>query len=166
MVKADSWVDSSTIWGAISESWASTHLERQRHQRSPSFRPENPGMEVLRSLPAPFENARKTSVMTTQATCRPKSRLSVLQQPSRSQPVIGSIEHGSSLFPRTFIDSSMFYFSRSSRRFSIIVKANAALSLREKSDSSFSSSDCIFFDDSGSSLARRLASRIWASLIQ
>jgi len=158
MDKADSWVDSSTTWGAMSESWASTHLERQRHQRSPSFRPENPDIGVLRSLPAPFENARKTSVMTTHTTCRPKSRLSVLQQPSRSHPVIGSVEHGSSLPPRTLIDSSI-YFSRSSRRFSIIVKARAALSLREKLDSNFSISDCIFFDDSGSSLASRLASR-------
>ena len=51
----------------------------------------------------PFDLAklRKPSVTIQHTTCKPRSLLSVLQQPSRYQPVSGSFEHSCSSLPNT-----------------------------------------------------------------
>ncbi len=47
---------------------------------------------------------------TAQTVCEPRSRASVLQQPSRYQPVMGSSEQLSSGRPKTLSDAFMGYF--------------------------------------------------------
>ena len=76
-----------------------------RHQRSPGCRPGKPHcrLGVERSLPAAFENARNSAVITTQTVCEPTSSGPVLQQPSRKKPVMGDVQQVASLPPSTFL---------------------------------------------------------------
>ena len=62
-----------------------------------------PRSGVIRSLPCCLANSRKSSVKIQHTTCRPRSRSSVLQQPSRYHPVKGSEEQVSSSPPRTLM---------------------------------------------------------------
>ena len=55
----------------------------------------------MRSLPFDLAKLRNPSVTIQHTTCKPRSLLSVLQQPSRYQPVSGSFEHSWSSLPNT-----------------------------------------------------------------
>ena len=105
IASASSCVHSREIGQATPSSVASIHVCAQTHQRSPGTRPGKLcwGAGVMRSFPCERANSRKSSVKMQQTTWRPRSWLSVLQQPSRCQPVSGSIEQGSSSVPRTLM---------------------------------------------------------------
>ena len=62
----------------------------------------------MRSLPFDLAKLRKPSVTIQHTTCKPRSLLSVLQQPSRYQPVSGSFEHSCNSLPKTLILGFIF----------------------------------------------------------
>src|ERR1019366_3023955 len=89
--RAPSWVARKTTRGAWLASNASCQRGAHKHQRSPGFRPGKPncGTGVERSLPCDLEKPRNAEVITTQTVWLPTSSRPVLQQPSRSNPVMG-----------------------------------------------------------------------------
>lgn len=57
---------------------------------------------MLKSLPCDFEKLKKASVICAHTVWLPKSSSQVLQQPSRKNPVTGSVPQGCNTPPRTF----------------------------------------------------------------
>ena len=106
---ASSCVHSKLTGQATPSLAASSQVCAHTHQRSPAFNPGklNWGAGVIKSLPFERANWRKSSVTMQHTTCEPRSLASVLQQPSRNHPVIGSVEHGWSSVPLTFTLSCM-----------------------------------------------------------
>ena len=87
-----------------SASCASRHRRAQRHHLSPTVRPGNPGLAVIKSLPLDFVNCKNSSVITAHTTCVPLSVGPVLQVQSRKNPVVFSLgdEQGCNRPPNTF----------------------------------------------------------------
>jgi hypothetical protein len=112
------WVAASTTGGATPARCACTHRLAHRHQRSPGRSPGKPnsGRGVTRSLPTPVLNRRNSAVTTAQTVCTPASSASVLQQPSRWNPVIGSVPQLCSSPPRTLRATSRYCHHHGTRR--------------------------------------------------
>ena len=107
-LQARAWVAASNTGGATPARCACAHRLAHKHQRSPGRNPGKPnsGRGVTRSLPTPTLNRRNSSVTTAQTVCTPASSASVSQQPSRRNPVIGSVPQLSSSPPSTFLATS------------------------------------------------------------
>ena len=88
---------------------ASSQVLAHTHQESPGFSPGKLkcGAGVIKSLPLDFANLRNSSVTIAQTVCDPLSFSSVLQDPSRYQPVRGLHEHSPMSCPNTFFCAAM-----------------------------------------------------------
>ncbi len=109
MLSASSWVASKSTGHPIPALTAASQVRAQTHHESPAFNPgkEKCGAGVMRSLPCCRAYSRKSSLTTQHTVCEPRSFSSVLQHPSRYQPVFGSFEHVCNSVPSTFIDGCM-----------------------------------------------------------
>ena len=109
MLNASSCVASKSTGHAEPAFTAASHVRAQTHHESPGFNPGNEkcGAGVIKSFPCDLANSRKSCVTTQQTVCDPRSFSSVLQQPSRYQPVRGSVEHDLSSVPKTLIEGCM-----------------------------------------------------------
>ena len=109
MLSASSCVASKSTGHAEPAFTAASHVRAQTHHESPGFKPGNEkcGAGVIKSLPCDFANSRNSCVTTQHTVCDPRSFSSVLQQPSRYQPVRGSVEHDLSSVPNTLIEGCM-----------------------------------------------------------
>jgi len=101
---ARSWVADSRTGAAAPARAASSHRAAQTHQLSPGESPSkpHPGRGVDKSFPAAFENSKNSLVTIEQTVCEPVSASEVLQQPSRKNPVTGSVPHSTRSVPKTF----------------------------------------------------------------
>ena len=68
---------------------------------SPGPSPGNVPLGVDRSFPIHRVKSRNLWVMTAHTTCDPQSSAWVRQDPSRNQPVMGEVEQGCIVVPRT-----------------------------------------------------------------
>jgi len=102
--KVFSWVFFIKIGQAFPASKDLAYELAQTHQLSPSFNPGKPnsGCGVIKSLPSCLHHSKNSLVTFAQTVWTPWSFSSVLQHPSLSQPVKGSVEHSSRLSPKTF----------------------------------------------------------------
>ena len=84
-----SWVLFKNIGHPLPASTAFAYQLAHKHHPSPSFKPGNPnsGCGVIKSLPASFIHSKHSVVTLAQTVWSPWSFSSVLQQPSRNQPV-------------------------------------------------------------------------------
>lgn len=96
-------VAARTTGAATPSRCARAQLRAVTHQRSPGTSPgkEYAGTGLPRSLPMLRWCSRNSAVTTTQMVWLPRSCSPVRQQPSRKNPVIGSVPQGSSSPPRT-----------------------------------------------------------------